>query len=80
MKLYVLSAAIAVATFAAVEAQAFPIAPATTGASNDVILVAGGCGPGFHRGPRGGCRPNVAAGPRCRVVIGPHGSRRVCRW
>ncbi len=27
---------------------------------------AGGCGPGFHRGPYAGCRPN--GGP---VVVGP---------
>lgn len=24
---------------------------------------AGGCGPGFHRGPYGGCRPNVYGAP-----------------
>jgi hypothetical protein len=24
---------------------------------------AGGCGPGFHRGPYGGCRPNFGPGP-----------------
>ena len=29
---------------------------------------AGGCGPGFHRGPYGGCRPNF--GPR-PVAVGP---------
>jgi hypothetical protein len=32
---------------------------------------AGGCGPGFHRGPYGGCRPNggpvVVAGPAIGV-------------
>jgi hypothetical protein len=33
---------------------------------------AGGCGPGFHRGPYGGCRPNggvVVVAPR--VVVAP---------
>ena len=29
---------------------------------------AGGCGPGFHRGPYGGCRPN--GGPVVGVAIG----------
>jgi hypothetical protein len=29
---------------------------------------AGGCGPGFHRGPYGGCRANRGPGPA--VVIG----------
>ena len=28
--------------------------------SSDVTLVAGGCGPGWHRGPRGGCLRNYA--------------------
>ena len=28
----------------------------------------GGCGPAFHRGPYGGCRPNVGPGP---VVVAP---------
>ena len=28
----------------------------------------GGCGPAFHRGPYGGCRPNYGPGP---VVVGP---------
>ena len=28
-----------------------------------------GCGPGFHRGPRGVCRPNLGPGPA--VVVGP---------
>jgi hypothetical protein len=38
---------------------------------------AGGCGPGFHRGPYGGCRPNggvVVVTPRVvapRVVVAP---------
>ncbi len=29
---------------------------------------AGGCGPGFHRGYYGACRPNLGPGP---VVVGP---------
>jgi hypothetical protein len=27
-----------------------------------------GCGPGFHRGPYGACRPNYGPGP---AVVGP---------
>jgi hypothetical protein len=41
---------------------------ASFGAAN----AAGGCGPGFHRGPYGGCRPNggvVVVAPR--VVVAP---------
>lgn len=38
--------------------QAMSIAPlGPTQASEDVIQVAQGCGPGFHRGPYGACRP-----------------------
>ncbi|WP_206245128.1 GCG_CRPN prefix-to-repeats domain-containing protein [Novosphingobium terrae] len=29
---------------------------------------AGGCGPGFHRGPYGACRPNYGPGP---AVVAP---------
>jgi hypothetical protein len=76
MKKIVLSAAIAIAALAAVDAQAFPAGPATTAGNGDVILVAGGCGRGFHRGPHGGCRPNM--GPRCHWVRTPHGPRKVC--
>src|SRR5207253_654029 len=39
-------------------AQAVPLAPLAQ--SEAVILVAGGCGPGMHRGPYGGCRQNFA--------------------
>lgn len=60
-------------------AQAFTPAPLST--STDVIQVAGGCGIGFHRGPYGGCRPNVG-GPVVvcrRVWVAGFGWRRVCR-
>ncbi len=69
------------------EARAFPVA-APSGAVErpEVTLVAGGCGPGFHRGPFMGCRPNrffarpFVVVPRpvvCRIVgLIPH---RVCR-
>ncbi|MBE7219138.1 MAG: hypothetical protein INR64_11765 [Caulobacteraceae bacterium] len=33
-----------------------------------VAQAAGGCGVGFHRGPRGGCRANYGPGP---VAPGP---------
>ena len=41
-------------------AQAMPLTPLGAGANGDVIAVAGGCGPGWHRGPYGGCRRNYA--------------------
>ena len=50
----------ATVSVAATAAQALP-ATANDGAqaAPKVILVAGGCGLGFHRGPYGGCRPNL---------------------
>lgn len=48
-------------------AQAAPLAPASAVDSSAVIRVAGGCGPGWYRGPYGGCRP-MGAGP---VVVVP---------
>jgi hypothetical protein len=35
--------------------------------------IAGGCGPGFHRGPYGACRPNgpVVVAPVAPVVVVP---------
>jgi hypothetical protein len=62
-------------------------APATMGAGpvadGLITHVAQGCGPAFHRGPMGRCRPNVmprrAFGPRCVVRPTPVGPRRICR-
>ena len=56
-----ISAAITLA-FAASAAQAMPLSSNVGGISSpDVVLVAGGCGVGFHRGPYGGCIRNGAA-------------------
>jgi hypothetical protein len=61
-------------------ADAMPLAPLVSAASPDVIEVAGGCGPGWHRGPYGGCLRNFAnpamhACPR-GFHIGPYGRCR----
>jgi hypothetical protein len=60
-------------------AQAMPLAPIGAQQSN-VIRVAGGCGPGWHRGPYGGCLRNFAnpaahACPR-GFHVGPYGGCR----
>lgn len=47
-------------------ANAMPLAPLDQAQPEMTIQVAGGCGPGFHRGPRGGCRRNAGA-----VVVVP---------
>jgi hypothetical protein len=59
MKTILTSAFLAVALFAAGSATAMPLAPLAP-APADIIEVAGGCGPGWHRGPYGGCRRNYA--------------------
>jgi hypothetical protein len=63
-------------------ASAMPLAPSPVGriTAPDLIEVAGGCGPGFHRGPFNGCRRNFAnpaahACPR-GYHIGPGGRCR----
>jgi len=61
-------------------AQALPLARVATPANADIIRVAGGCGPGWHRGPYGGCLRNYAdpaahACPR-GYHIGPNGGCR----
>jgi len=54
-------------------AQAFPVAPSQSDpAGPAVILVAGGCGAGWHRGPGGACRPNaVVVAPGVAVAPAP---------
>lgn len=81
-----LAAAAALLCTLPLSAQAFQVATAP-GASADagLTLVSGGCGPGFHRGPFLGCRPNgfrrpvvLVRRPVCRVVLLPL-PHRVCR-
>jgi hypothetical protein len=60
-------------------ANALPLLPVQA-PSAEIIAVAGGCGPGAHRGPYGGCRQNYAnpaahACPR-GYHIGPGGRCR----
>ena len=56
-------------------AQAFTTLGANPVKSSDVTPIAGGCGPGWHRGPRGGCRRNFSPAFRCFW----RGGRRICR-
>ena len=55
----ILTSAFLAAALLAGNAVAMPLAPPAT-VPADVIEVAGGCGPGWHRGPYGGCRRNYA--------------------
>jgi hypothetical protein len=54
--------AVGLGLFSLSAAQAAPFAPVMPAveqgaSSGEIILVAQGCGPGFHRGPYGACRP-----------------------
>jgi len=64
MKTMFAAALLAVSVAGIGTVSAMPVAPSSAG--TDVIHVAGGCGPGFHRGPYGGCRANRAV-----VVVRP---------
>jgi hypothetical protein len=57
--------------------QAMPVAPIAPpqAASGDIIQVAQGCGPGFHRGPGGMCRPLYSCPPGWHT--GPYGKHCV---
>jgi hypothetical protein len=57
-KLLTLGVAIGVGWFCVAAAQSMPLAPLEQAQTSLTIPVAGGCGPGFHRGPYGGCRRN----------------------
>ena len=74
MKLLAASA-FGISLMAMTASQAMPVAPLdqTPAASGEVIRVAGGCGPGMHRGPYGGCRPMFSC-PR-GFHPGPYGRR-----
>lgn len=79
MKILAASAlAIGLGLFGLTAAQAMPLAPVAPAAdqagSGEIILVAQGCGPGFHRGPYGRCRPLYNCPPGWHT--GPYG--KVC--
>lgn len=79
------AAALLMAVVASQGANAFPLASPPSDNAN-ITLVAGGCGPAFHRDPWGRCVPNYW-GPRpyaygwhrCWVRPTIWGPRRVCR-
>jgi hypothetical protein len=66
-------------SLAAVSAsRAMPVAPLDQSASTGIIRVAGGCGPGWHRGPYGGCRPMFNCPPGWHS--GPYGRHCFRNW
>jgi hypothetical protein len=55
-----------------------PIAPLAQDQDPAVIQVFGGCGPGWHRGPYGACRPLFNCPPGWHT--GPYGRRCFRNW
>jgi len=70
--------AIGLSLAAITASQAMPLAPLDRAAAADTIRVAGGCGPGWHRGPYGGCRPMFNCPPGWHS--GPFGRRCFRNW
>ncbi len=83
MKKIVAAAFAASLAWAASPASAMPVGSLDQAQNAMITHVAGGCGPGFHRGPYGGCRPNGGPGPGFRRAcppgfhLGPYGRRGV---
>jgi hypothetical protein len=90
-KLLSIGLAISVSFVCVVAAQSMTLAPLEQAQTNLTIPVAGGCRPGFHHGPYGGCRRNgyygglyyggAAVAPGVGVVVAPRAvgaCRRVC--
>ena len=88
-----LAVAIGISGLRVAATQAMPLAPLEQAQAGLTIPVAGGCGPGFHRGPYGGCRsrmvitvasyygaPAVVAAPGASGCSGSRGGARPLRW
>jgi hypothetical protein len=81
MKLLAATAVALGLSFAAMtSSQAMPLAPLapTIFGETAIIPVAGGCGPGWHRGPYGGCRPMYNCPPGWHS--GPYGRQCFRNW
>jgi hypothetical protein len=79
MKLLTASAfAVGLSLMAMSASRAMPLAPLDQSVSSDTVRVAGGCGPGWHRGPYGGCRPMYNCPPGWHS--GPFGRHCFRNW
>ena len=74
------ASAVGLGLAAMTSAQAMPLAPLGQTTSDDgaIIGVADGCGPGWHRGPYGACRPLYNCPPGWHT--GPFGRRCFRNW
>ncbi|MGA7805713.1 GCG_CRPN prefix-to-repeats domain-containing protein [Bradyrhizobium sp.] len=79
MKLVAPVLALGLGLAAITASQAMPLAPLNQPSDDGAIIrVAGGCGPGGHRGPYGGCRPMYNCPPGWHS--GPYGRRCFRNW
>jgi hypothetical protein len=79
-KLTMLAAFCALTIFAVPAVSAAPAAAVNVQPGAKVILVAGGCGVGWHRGPYGGCRRNLSPRWPCWWRRGPYSRwHLICR-
>jgi hypothetical protein len=84
--IFLAAATAAMLSIGSLTAQASPLGASGVSAqagSPGVVLTAGGCGIGWHRGPLGRCRRNFVRRRiirRCVIRRGPFGRvRRICR-
>jgi hypothetical protein len=79
MKLAACLVAFGLSLSAITASQAMPLAPLAQSSDDGAIIrVAGGCGPGWHRGPYGGCRPMYNCPPGWHS--GPFGRQCFRNW
>ncbi len=69
------AAVVTALVFTSADLKAAPIGPLHAESGSALILVAQGCGVGWHRGPFGGCRRNLSPAWPCWWTRGPYG-----RW
>ncbi len=77
MLLTMCAAVAAVVVRAGADAKAAPIGAMHVEQDGNLVLVAQGCGRGWHRGPYGGCRRNMSPAWPCWWVRGPYGGLRL---
>jgi Spy/CpxP family protein refolding chaperone len=78
MKTLLVSMVVSGAVMFVASAQAMTVAPVDPDQVSRITRVAGGCGPGWHRGPYGGCRPMYNCPPGWHS--GPFGRHCFRNW
>jgi hypothetical protein len=79
MRTLLIGSAMALFALASAPANAMPFPSLADEAPSAITLTAGGCGPGMHRGPYGGCRVNGGAYV-AHPYAHPYAYGRHCWW